>query len=136
MSGVTGNGGGLTPQGQFAQLARDLDRGALVTIMRGPNLGARMLVRTDGSTDGTLGDPALDRVAATHADERVDVVHARGADLTLESNPVVGYVLGAQPDCIHSGQARDLDDPRIRKIDFENCGQLSVSEKAEHAAGA
>ena len=69
MSGVSGNGGGLTPQGQFAQLARDLDRGALVTIMRGPNLGARMLVRTDGSTDGTLGDPALDRVAAVHADE-------------------------------------------------------------------
>ena len=69
MSGVSGNGGGLTPQGQFAQLARDLDRGALVTIMRGPNLGARLLVRTDGSTDGTLGDPELDRVAATHADE-------------------------------------------------------------------
>jgi len=69
VSGVSGNGGGLTPQGQFAQLARDLDRGALVTIMRGPNLGARMLVRTDGSTDGTLGDPALDRVAAVHADE-------------------------------------------------------------------
>ena len=69
MSGVSGNGGGITPQGQFAQLARDLDRGALVTIMRGPNLGARMLVRTDGSTDGTLGDPALDRVAAVHADE-------------------------------------------------------------------
>jgi xanthine dehydrogenase accessory factor len=69
VSDVSRNGGALTPQGEFAAIARDLGRGALVTIMRGPNLGARMLVRADGSTAGSLGDDALDRAAVTHADE-------------------------------------------------------------------
>jgi xanthine dehydrogenase accessory factor len=67
---VTGSDGkGLTTQGEFASIARSLGRGALVTVMRGPNLGARMLVRVDGSTEGSLGDPELERVAAAHADE-------------------------------------------------------------------
>ena len=42
--------GSLSPQGQFAALARELGRGALVTVLRGPNPGARMLVRTDGDS--------------------------------------------------------------------------------------
>jgi xanthine dehydrogenase accessory factor len=66
---VSGDGKARTPQGQFAELARTEGRGALVTVMRGPNLGARMLVRTDGSTEGSLGDEALERVATGHADE-------------------------------------------------------------------
>jgi xanthine dehydrogenase accessory factor len=66
---VSTDGKAPSPQGRFAELARTLDRGALVTIMRGPNLGARMLVRTDGSTEGSLGDEALDLAAAAHADE-------------------------------------------------------------------
>jgi xanthine dehydrogenase accessory factor len=59
----------VTPQGEFAELARTEGRGALVTIMQGPRPGAQILVRPDGSTAGTLGDDALDRVAAEHADE-------------------------------------------------------------------
>jgi xanthine dehydrogenase accessory factor len=61
-----------SPQGQFAALARGDGRGALITVMRSgghPPSGARMLVRTDGSTAGSLGDEALERVAAEHADE-------------------------------------------------------------------
>src|SRR6185295_15503825 len=69
VSGVAGNGKGLSPQGEFASIARSLGRGALVTVMRGPNLGARMLVRVDGSTEGSLGDDALERAAVAHADE-------------------------------------------------------------------
>src|SRR5919197_1860390 len=41
----------------------------MVTVMRGPDPGARMLVRPDGSTEGSLGDEALERAAAAHADE-------------------------------------------------------------------
>jgi xanthine dehydrogenase accessory factor len=59
----------VSTQGEFASIARSLGRAALVTVMRGPNLGARLLVRVDGTTDGSLGDPDLDRVAAEHADE-------------------------------------------------------------------
>jgi xanthine dehydrogenase accessory factor len=66
---VTGDGKPLSPQGAFAALARADDRGALVTIMEGPGAGARMLVRPDGSTEGSLGDEALERVAAEAADE-------------------------------------------------------------------
>jgi xanthine dehydrogenase accessory factor len=63
------DGKGRSPQGQFAELARTEGRGALVTVMRGSAVGARMLVRPDGSTEGSLGDEALERAAAEHADE-------------------------------------------------------------------
>lgn len=39
----------------------------LVTIVEGPGLGAKMLVRPGGSVDGTLGNLDLDRVAARDA---------------------------------------------------------------------
>jgi xanthine dehydrogenase accessory factor len=63
-----------SPQGAFAELARTGGRGALVTVMRsggatGAGVGARMLVRPDGSTAGALGDDALERAAVAHADE-------------------------------------------------------------------
>ena len=64
------NGGkARSVQGEFASIARELGRGALVTVIRGENLGAKMLVRVDGSTEGSLGDPELDRAAAVYADE-------------------------------------------------------------------
>ena len=56
-------------QGRFAQLARTGGRGALVTVLRGPSPGARMLFAADGSSEGSLGDEALERAAAAHADE-------------------------------------------------------------------
>ncbi len=61
-----------SPHGAFAELARSEGRGALVTVIRSPthpDLGARMLVRPDGSTSGSLGDEALERTAAEFADE-------------------------------------------------------------------
>ena len=36
---------------------------ALATVVAGPNTGAKLLVLHDGTTDGTLGDDDLDRVA-------------------------------------------------------------------------
>ena len=59
----------MTPAGRFTELARTGGRGALVTVLAGTSPGAKMLVLTDGSTEGTLGDPVLDEVAARHADE-------------------------------------------------------------------
>jgi xanthine dehydrogenase accessory factor len=55
--------------GRFSELARTGGRGALVTVLAGSNPGAKMLVLTDGSTEGTLGDPVVDEAAARHADE-------------------------------------------------------------------
>jgi xanthine dehydrogenase accessory factor len=66
---VSGDGKVPSPQGRFAELARTEGRGALVTVMRGEGAGARMLVRPDGSTEGSLGDEALERKAAAYADE-------------------------------------------------------------------
>jgi xanthine dehydrogenase accessory factor len=40
---------------------------ALATVTAGPNVGAKILVRPDGSSLGTLGDPDLDRVATRDA---------------------------------------------------------------------
>jgi xanthine dehydrogenase accessory factor len=59
----------VTAHGQFAELARTEGRGALVTVLRGPSPGACLLVRPDGTTEGSLGDEALEHRAVTHADE-------------------------------------------------------------------
>jgi xanthine dehydrogenase accessory factor len=59
----------VTPQGRFTELARTGGRGALVAVLAGSSPGAKMLILTDGSTEGTLGDPVLDEAATRHADE-------------------------------------------------------------------
>ena len=73
----------MSAAGAFAELARTGGRGALVTVLRGPNLGARMLVRPDGSTEGSLGDEALERKAAAHAD---DLMWAERSDAREEGD--------------------------------------------------
>ncbi|MCA1656941.1 MAG: XdhC/CoxI family protein [Actinobacteria bacterium] len=59
----------MSVQGAFAAIAREDGRAALVTAVRGPHAGARMLVRADGDAEGTLGDPALDAEALARAEE-------------------------------------------------------------------
>jgi xanthine dehydrogenase accessory factor len=59
----------VSAQGAFTELARTGGRGALVTVLDGPAKGAKMLVTADGETQGTLGDQALETVAARAADE-------------------------------------------------------------------
>ena len=59
----------LTPQGRYAQIAREDGRGAVVTILEGPGAGAKMLVEPDGTRRGSLGSPELDDEGARHADE-------------------------------------------------------------------
>jgi xanthine dehydrogenase accessory factor len=59
----------MSAVGRFTELARTGGRGAIVTVLAGSNPGAKMLVLTDGSTEGTLGDPVLDEAAVNHADE-------------------------------------------------------------------
>jgi xanthine dehydrogenase accessory factor len=59
----------VSAQSEFARLALEGERAALVTVVRGPALGARMLVRPGGHADGTLGDAALDAAARAHAEE-------------------------------------------------------------------
>ena len=59
----------MSAVGRFSELARTGGRGAIVTVLAGSNPGAKMLVLTDGSTEGSLGDEALERKAAAHADE-------------------------------------------------------------------
>ena len=45
---------------------------ALATVAAGPNLGAKLLVRPDGATSGSLGEPDLDRVVARDAMAELD----------------------------------------------------------------
>jgi xanthine dehydrogenase accessory factor len=59
----------MTVQGSFAAIARDGGRAALITVVRGPHAGGRLLVRADGTLEGGLGDPALDAEAVAHAEE-------------------------------------------------------------------
>ena len=54
---------------QFAQIARDDGRAALVTVIQGPHKGEKLLVRTDGTSEGTLGDPELDAQGKADAED-------------------------------------------------------------------
>jgi xanthine dehydrogenase accessory factor len=56
-------------QSEFAEIAARDGRAALVTVIAGQGVGAKLLVRPDGSSDGGLGTPELDRVAVEAAEE-------------------------------------------------------------------
>ena len=59
----------MSLQSEFAEIAAMDGRAALVTVIAGPALGAKLLVRADGTSDGGLGDSELDRVAVEAAEE-------------------------------------------------------------------
>jgi xanthine dehydrogenase accessory factor len=60
----------VSVQAAFAEQARTGGRAALVTVLRfGPQVGAKLLVRADGTSEGTLGDRALDGIAVLRAHE-------------------------------------------------------------------
>jgi xanthine dehydrogenase accessory factor len=59
----------LSAAGEFARLAAEDGRAALVTIVEGPAVGAKLLVLPDGSSEGSMGDPELDAAATEAAGE-------------------------------------------------------------------
>jgi len=59
----------VTAQGEFARIAAEDGRAALVSVIAGEALGAKLLVQADGHTSGGLGDPELDRAALAAAEE-------------------------------------------------------------------
>jgi xanthine dehydrogenase accessory factor len=56
-------------QSEFAEIAAMDGRAALVTVIAGRELGAKLLVRADGSSEGSLGSPELDRAGLSAAEE-------------------------------------------------------------------
>lgn len=54
---------------QFARIAREDGRAAMVTAVSGPRKGEKLLVLPDGSSEGTLGDPELDAEGKAAADD-------------------------------------------------------------------
>jgi xanthine dehydrogenase accessory factor len=59
----------VAAQASFAQIAREDGRAALVTAVRGPHAGGRLLVRANGDQEGSLGDAELEAEAVAHANE-------------------------------------------------------------------
>jgi xanthine dehydrogenase accessory factor len=59
----------VTPQGEFARIAAEDGRAALVSVIAGGQTGAKLLVQADGSTSGGLGDAELDREGLAAAEE-------------------------------------------------------------------
>jgi xanthine dehydrogenase accessory factor len=62
----------LSLQGEFARLASAGERAALVTVVsseEAPEVGSRVLVRADGSLEGSFGDQSLDSAARGFAEE-------------------------------------------------------------------
>jgi xanthine dehydrogenase accessory factor len=56
-------------QSEFAEIAARDGRAALVTVIAGGELGAKLLVRADGSTEGSLGSAELDDAGVSAAEE-------------------------------------------------------------------
>jgi xanthine dehydrogenase accessory factor len=59
----------VSAQSSFAEVAREDGRAALVTVVSGPHAGQRLLVRADGTRDGSLGDAELESEAVDAANE-------------------------------------------------------------------
>ena len=59
----------MTAFGDFAAIAAEDGRAALVTVVEGGDVGAKLLVLADGVTSGGLGDAELDAVAVEAAEE-------------------------------------------------------------------
>jgi xanthine dehydrogenase accessory factor len=59
----------LSPQGEFARIAAEDGRAALITVIAGEPLGAKLLVQADGTTAGSLGGGALERDAVAAGEE-------------------------------------------------------------------
>jgi xanthine dehydrogenase accessory factor len=84
----------VSVQGDFATLAREGGRAALVTVIEVPEgaaaqPGAKLLVQADGATAGTLGDAALDAAAVARAEdmmwaERSELVDQDGVSLFVD----------------------------------------------------
>ena len=59
----------MSLQSEFADIAAMDGRAALVTVIAGAELGAKLLVRADGSSEGNLGSSELDRAGLSAAEE-------------------------------------------------------------------
>ena len=59
----------MSLQSEFAGIAATDGRAALVTVISGPELGAKLLMRADGSSEGSLGSEELDREGLAAAEE-------------------------------------------------------------------
>lgn len=66
----------MSAQGEFARIAAEDGRAALVTVIAGADVGAKLLVRADGSREGGLGDPELDSAAVAAAEELLWAEHS------------------------------------------------------------
>jgi xanthine dehydrogenase accessory factor len=79
----------VSAQGEFARIAADDGRAALVTAIEGGDPAAKLLVRADGTTAGGLGDADLDRAAVEAAEdlmwaERSELREVDGAKLFVD----------------------------------------------------
>jgi xanthine dehydrogenase accessory factor len=79
----------VSAQGEFARIALNDERAALVTVIEGGEPGAKLLVRADGTTDGGLGDADLDRAAVEAAEdlmwaERSELREVNGSKLFVD----------------------------------------------------
>ena len=61
----------MSLQSEFARIAAMDGRAALVTVIAGGELGAKLLVRADGSSEGGLGSEELDREGLSAAEELI-----------------------------------------------------------------
>ncbi len=59
----------MSLQSEFARIAATDGRAALVTVISGAELGAKLLVRADGSSEGSLGSDELDRAGLSASEE-------------------------------------------------------------------
>ncbi|HZG48087.1 MAG TPA: XdhC/CoxI family protein [Thermoleophilaceae bacterium] len=79
----------MSAQGEFTRIAAEDGRAALVTVVAGADVGAKLLIRADGTSEGGLGRAALDRAALAAAEdllweERSELIEADGASLFVD----------------------------------------------------
>jgi xanthine dehydrogenase accessory factor len=110
----------VSVQAAFAEVARGNGRAALVTAIKGPHAGARMLVHVGGQTEGTLGDPQLDAEAVEQAEDLIwtETSEVRG-DLFVDvcAPPPRLIIFGAVEFATHLSALAKICDWRAYVVD-------------------
>jgi xanthine dehydrogenase accessory factor len=80
----------VTPEGEFARIAAEGGRAAIVTVVEGDGIGSKLLVREDGTHAGGLGSPERDSAGAEAATElmwveRSEMREVPGAKLFVDA---------------------------------------------------
>jgi len=124
----------MTAQGSFAELTRSGGRGALATVLTGPQAGEHLLIRADGRSEGEISDALLAAEALAAGRELMWEEHSeRRGELFIDvvAPPPRLLIFGAVEYANHLSNYAMINGWRAYVIDPR--AQFATRERFPHA---